>query len=76
MSALRAEYERGSQLFLSQIDWLGGQGYTHFRRAKGTSIHPQQRAPLISAIQAMAIASTDVSPHPDLLSPVFSILTE
>ncbi|KAJ3546739.1 hypothetical protein NMY22_g1938 [Coprinellus aureogranulatus] len=35
MAALRAEYENGSQLFLSQIDWLVGQGYTHFRRAKG-----------------------------------------
>ncbi|RXW18483.1 hypothetical protein EST38_g7372 [Candolleomyces aberdarensis] len=35
MSVLRVEYERGSQLFLSQIDWLTGQGYTHFRRAKG-----------------------------------------
>ena len=67
MSALRAEYEQGSKLFLSQIDWLTRQGYTHFRRAKGTSIHPQQRAPLISSIQAMAIASTDVSLPPQLL---------
>ncbi|KAF6750781.1 peptidase C65 Otubain-domain-containing protein [Ephemerocybe angulata] len=35
ISVLREEYERGSQTFLSQIDWLSKQGYTAFRRAKG-----------------------------------------
>ncbi|KAG2006056.1 hypothetical protein CC2G_002404 [Coprinopsis cinerea AmutBmut pab1-1] len=35
MATLRAEYENGSASFVSQIDWLVGQGYTGIRRARG-----------------------------------------
>jgi ubiquitin thioesterase protein OTUB1 len=63
MSALREEYENGSQLFLSQIDWLVKQGYTHFRRAKGKYLRKcNPRMHLTThLLQAMEIAFIDVS---------------
>ncbi|TFK17536.1 cysteine proteinase [Coprinopsis marcescibilis] len=35
ISLLREEYEKGSQAFVKQIDWLKEQGYTRIRRARG-----------------------------------------
>lgn len=35
MAALRAEYEGGSEAFVSQIDWLTSRGYIGVRRARG-----------------------------------------
>ncbi|TEB22481.1 cysteine proteinase [Coprinellus micaceus] len=63
ISALREEYENGSQLFLSQIDWLVKQGYTHFRRAKGKYLRKcNPRMHLTThLLQAMEIAFIDVT---------------
>lgn len=66
MSALRAEYEQGSKLFLSQIDWLAGQGFTAFRRAKGMLDSRRLRHTVLvsggkaHSVQAMATVFTDV----------------
>ncbi len=35
LSALRAEYEKGSGYFLKQIDFLKAQGYEGIRRSRG-----------------------------------------
>jgi hypothetical protein len=38
MSELRVEYERGKNLFVSQIDWLIKNGFNSIRRTRGHSI--------------------------------------